>query len=68
MDLTLLIDTSGSLTHLQTDQYATLFVGHKSRGVQSKEDASKIIRAFADLHSYTIVQTAPAFSDTGLLR
>ena len=59
----LLVNTNGLPIHLQTDDDVAFFLGHLSQRVNSKEDALRLVRAFADLRSYKILESAPDFPD-----
>ncbi len=59
----LLIDTNGSPTHLKTDDEVAYVVGGLSRNVRTKEDALRLVQAFADLRSYRVLLSPPKYPD-----
>jgi hypothetical protein len=59
----LVVDTKGCPNHLKTDAEVGSFLGDLTKAVKTKEDALRLVRAFADLRSYTVIQAPPAFPD-----
>jgi hypothetical protein len=61
----LLLDTNGVPTHLESDKEVADFLGSLAvrRDVGSTSNALKLVRAFAELRSYKIVESAPDFKD-----
>ena len=59
----LLVDTNGAPNHLQSNREVAFFLGNLSRAVKSRDDALRVVRAFADLRSYKVVTQPPDFRD-----
>jgi hypothetical protein len=59
----LLLTTNGLPYHLESDNDVASFLGALSRKVKSKDEALRVVRAFADLRSYRIVERPPEFPD-----
>ena len=59
----LLVDTNSAPTHLQSDEEVANFLGALTSNVKTTNDALRLVRAFADLRSYPIVETPPNFTD-----
>jgi hypothetical protein len=60
---TLLLDTNGVPTHLESDKNVADFLGSLTIDVSSTSNVLKLVRAFAALRSYKIVESAPDFKD-----
>jgi len=59
----LLLDTNAVPTHLESDKDVAHFLGGLTGDVSSTSNALKLVRAFAALRSYKIVESAPDVKD-----
>lgn len=59
----LLLNTNGLPMHLKSDNDVTDFLGEISGNVSSASNALQLVRLFADLRSYKIVEAPPDFKD-----
>jgi hypothetical protein len=59
----LLLNTNGAPSHLKSDREVALFLDGISNPVESRDDALRLIKAFAELRSYKVVTTVPDFRD-----
>ena len=61
----LLLDTNGVPTYLESDKAVADFLGDLTGGgdINSTSNALKLVRAFAALRSYKIVENPPSFKD-----
>jgi hypothetical protein len=59
----LVLSSNGLPSHLESDEDVASFLGHFTRQVTNQETALRIVRAFADLRSYKVVENPPDFPD-----
>jgi hypothetical protein len=59
----LLLSSNGLPSHLETDGDVASILGGFTVQVTNRENALRIVRAFADLRSYKIVESPPDFPD-----